>query len=372
MDPGLDLPWVQVAAVVGIPVVIIAGKKIRNHVSLPYFSYKHLGNVDEAIKKFESDIKDSSGEDPRKQFYASTVQTYYNLVTDFYEYGWGTSFHFAPRLKDESFENSIVRYEHRVAACLGLHGRIPNGLADKPHILDVGCGVGGPMRTIARFFNFEVRITGINITPEHIARAKRHNERQRIQNCDFIQTDFNQIPIPDNSVDGLYDFEALCHSSDLARTFRELYRVLKPGGRFVSAQYCVTGKWDPKNSTHVDVMRRFDNIIGTFCAGRTPEFVLAALQDTGFRILSAEDIFLPDANNEIPYGCAFDDLPSASRLAINSIWAFVRVMETVRLAPKGTTQVYEMLIESANLYKEAYKYDIFTPGFLFVVEKPLC
>ena len=45
---------------------------------------------------------------------------YYDLVTDFYEYGWGGSFHFAPRVPGESFEASLVRHERYLARVLGL------------------------------------------------------------------------------------------------------------------------------------------------------------------------------------------------------------------------------------------------------------
>lgn len=52
--------------------------------------------------------------------YADMVNQYYNLATDFYEYGWGSSFHFAPRLKGETFESSLKRHEHFLALRLGL------------------------------------------------------------------------------------------------------------------------------------------------------------------------------------------------------------------------------------------------------------
>ena len=39
------------------------------------------------------------------------VNKFYSLITDFYEYGWGESFHFAAREKGESFEKSIIRQE---------------------------------------------------------------------------------------------------------------------------------------------------------------------------------------------------------------------------------------------------------------------
>ncbi|TVU41833.1 hypothetical protein EJB05_15388, partial [Eragrostis curvula] len=82
-------------------------------------------------------------EESRKSNYTDMVNKYYDLATSFYEYGWGESFHFAHRWSGESLRESIKRHEHFLALQLGL----------KPgmKVLDVGCGIGGPLREIARF-----------------------------------------------------------------------------------------------------------------------------------------------------------------------------------------------------------------------------
>ena len=54
------------------------------------------------------------GERLRKEEYGPMVVSFYNLVTDFYEYGWGESFHFAPRYHGENFKQAIARHEHYV------------------------------------------------------------------------------------------------------------------------------------------------------------------------------------------------------------------------------------------------------------------
>ena len=69
--------------------------------------------------------------------FANLANLYYDLVTDFYEYGWGRSFHFAPRVPGESFKASIARDEHYIAHVLGLRP----GMV----VADLGCGVGGPL-----------------------------------------------------------------------------------------------------------------------------------------------------------------------------------------------------------------------------------
>ena len=52
--------------------------------------------------------------------YVDLVNSYYNLATDFYEWGWGQSFHFAERLPAETFGASIARHEYYLAARMGV------------------------------------------------------------------------------------------------------------------------------------------------------------------------------------------------------------------------------------------------------------
>ena len=77
------------------------------------------------------------------------------------------SFHFSPRLPGKDWASSEAAHEARLAALLKL------GPGKK--CLDVGCGVGGPMRTIASTSGAEV--TGITINGYQVSRAKHHNEK---------------------------------------------------------------------------------------------------------------------------------------------------------------------------------------------------
>ena len=69
--------------------------------------------VDRGIKSYNEffDQEDGNGVGSRILSTPDFVNKFYSLITDFYEYGWGESFHFAAREKGESFENSIIRQE---------------------------------------------------------------------------------------------------------------------------------------------------------------------------------------------------------------------------------------------------------------------
>jgi sterol 24-C-methyltransferase len=146
---------------------------------------KILNNTDHTLKggEFDSSIKDyenmfsgardntgaiSSEEsiEVRKQKYADMVNHFYNLVTDFYEWGWGQSFHFGPRFQNETFMESLKRAEYHLASRLSL---VPG-----MKVLDVGCGVGGPMRNIAAFSGASVE--GITINQYQVNIGNKYNE----------------------------------------------------------------------------------------------------------------------------------------------------------------------------------------------------
>src|SRR3954453_11527552 len=164
----------------------------------------------------------------RKANYTTMVNDYYNLVTDFYEYGWGQSFHFAPRHKGESFEASLVRHELYLAHVLGLRPGMK--------VLDVGCGVGGPMRAIARFSG--ANVVGVNNNDYQIDRGNKHNDKAHLsQQCSFLKADFMKLPVSDKTYDAVYAIEATCHAPDKVKLFTELFRVMKDGAEFAGYEW---------------------------------------------------------------------------------------------------------------------------------------
>lgn len=97
----------------------------------------------------------------RNSSYTTLVNSYYELATSFYEWGWGQSFHFAYRLKGEDFYTSIRRHEYYLASQIGVK--------KDDRVLDVGCGIGGPMRNIAKFS--QAHVTGITLNEYQVGPA---------------------------------------------------------------------------------------------------------------------------------------------------------------------------------------------------------
>ena len=72
-------------------------------------------------------------------------------------------------------------------------------------ILDVGCGVGGPALTIAAHTG--AHVTGVDLVSGRVAIAMERASDP----TDFVVGDMLDLPFDDNSFDGAYSFEAICH-----------------------------------------------------------------------------------------------------------------------------------------------------------------
>jgi len=302
----------------------------------------------------------------RNAGYRALARQFYELVTDFYEYGWGHSFHFAPRRKSESLKDSIRRYEHFVAGTLGLKA----GMS----VLDIGCGVGGPMRCISRYSG--ARITGVNISGYQIARGVRHNRAQRLDDrCGFLCADFLRLPLAAESYAAAYEFEATCHApaADRKTLYSEIFRVLKPGASFAGGDWCLTASFDSSHPLHLAIKKGIE--VGNGLPDILPVPVLmGALSAAGFEIVEHRDL-APECSRETPWY-----LPLAAGWSLTGIkytragrWftnRAVRTLEAARVLPRGAAAVSDMLNAAAEALVLGGETGIFTPLYFFHVRKP--
>lgn len=96
-------------------------------------------------------------------------------------------------------------------------------------VLDVGSGVGGTSRCLAR--EFGCRVTGIDLTDNYCRAAAMLSERTGLAELvDYRQGDATDLPFSDHSFDIVWSEHAAMNIPDKPRLYREMYRVLKPGG----------------------------------------------------------------------------------------------------------------------------------------------
>lgn len=97
------------------------------------------------------------------------------------------------------------------------------------HVLDVGSGVGGTSRCLAR--EFGCRVTGIDLTDDYCRAAAMLSARTGLAELvDYRQGDATDLPFSDHSFDIVWSEHAAMNIPDKPRLYREMYRVLKPGG----------------------------------------------------------------------------------------------------------------------------------------------
>ena len=104
-------------------------------------------------------------------------------------------------------------------------------------VLDVGCGIGGTSRYIAKKFP-EAEVTGITISPEQQRRATQLAGERGVNNAKFELCDALDMKYEDNTFDLVWACESGEHMPDKEKYIQEMTRVLKPGGRVVVATWC--------------------------------------------------------------------------------------------------------------------------------------
>jgi len=323
--------------------------------------------IDEYYKLFNESPGGTGSVEVRKENYANMVNDFYNMVTDIYEMGWGESFHFAPRHKWEDFKASIARHEFLLAHRLGLK----KGMV----ALDLGCGVGGPGRAMARFS--DAKIIGLNNNDYQLERCRKLTAKQGLNHlCSYMKADWMNIPMIDNSFDAIFHVEALEHSPDRVAACKEILRVLKPGGYFAGYDWVVTEKYDLNNPEHVKVKKAIE--VGNGLPDlEKPSVVLDSLRDAGFEILDTNDYGeLKDPATELGWWESLVGGWTSLEGIKHSHGFFVLtnkmlwLLETLRVAPKGTVDVHSMLVKVSQDLVEGGRTQIFSPTYFYLCRKP--
>ena len=170
---------------------------------------------------------------PRSYESSDTVANSYDDWTSdgILEFYWGEHIHLGhygspPRRKD--FLQAKADFVHEMVKWGGLD-KLPRGTT----VLDVGCGIGGSSRILAKEYEFEV--TGVTISPKQVQRATELTSQG--VTAKFQVDDALALSFPDNSFDVVWSIEAGPHMPDKVKYGSEMMRVLKPGGILVVADW---------------------------------------------------------------------------------------------------------------------------------------
>ncbi|KAJ5752791.1 Sterol 24-C-methyltransferase [Penicillium odoratum] len=313
----------------------------------------------------------------RRAEYASLTQQYYNLVTDLTEHAWNTSFHFCRIAKGEPFSQSIIRHELHLARCLGL--------GEGQKVLDVGCGIGGPTREIAKFA--DVHVVGLNNNDYQLQRATRYDTEEDLQDrIHYIKGDFMRIPLESNSFDAAYSIEGTSYAPSLQGVYAEIFRVLKPGATLAVFELILTDAYDNHDPEHRAIRWNIEQGLGITNLV-TISVAVEAIKAVGFKLESAED--LADRPSDIPWYhpitrsfkwmSTLQDTLVFNYMAFflrsfyfhGAAYCFVGGCERLGLLPPGTQKIATRLARGHDALVKGGEKKLFTPLFLMSAKKPL-
>jgi arsenite methyltransferase len=130
-------------------------------------------------------------------------------------------------------------------ANLGLGCGNPIGMADLKQgetVVDLGSGAGFDAFLAAKRVGKTGRVIGIDMTPEMVERARENAEKLHFFNVEFHVGEIERLPVTDNSSDVVISNCVINLSPDKSAVFKEIYRVLKPGGRIIVSDILRSGE----------------------------------------------------------------------------------------------------------------------------------
>ncbi|MEM9053437.1 MAG: methyltransferase domain-containing protein [Bacteroidota bacterium] len=224
-------------------------------------------------------------------------------------------------------------------------------------ILDIGCGTGNYTNELEKR---GLKVFGIDPSERMLKVARQRNE-----NVEWKLGSAEDIPLPDQSVDGIVGFLTLHHWTDLKSAFCELNRVLKPNGNlvfFTSTPQQMEGYW---------VNHYFPKMMEASTAQMPSlEVVEKAMNENGIVITKAENYFIQSDLQDKFLSCGkqnpemyFDE---DIRKGISSFAALANCEEV----EKGLSRLRED-ITSGKFAEVAGRYENDLGEYLFLVAKSI-
>jgi arsenite methyltransferase len=120
-------------------------------------------------------------------------------------------------------------------------------------VLDIGCGAGTDTLVAAQMVGLEGRVTGIDMTPEMLAKARAAAQELGARNVDFVEGEVEHLPFADGSFDVVISNGVIDLIPDKDAVLSEIFRVLEPGGRIQIADVSIQQPVSEEGRRNIDL-----------------------------------------------------------------------------------------------------------------------
>ncbi|MFT5725066.1 MAG: ubiquinone/menaquinone biosynthesis C-methylase UbiE [Bacteroidia bacterium] len=201
---------------------------------------------------------------------------------------------------DELFRLGV---QHQVWASEAQKGWEIGGFGAGQTLLDLGCGPGFCTKELAFITGKSGNVIGVDRSEDYIKFLKNISEVYGL-NVKAIASDFNDLELQDNSIDGAYCRWALAWVSNPKEVVTKVYQALKPGGRFVIHEYFdwMTHQTVPNYPNLSKCIRAcfdsFENAEGSINVGRSLSRIA---NDIGFKVVSTRPMLKMARPNDLTW-----------------------------------------------------------------------
>jgi arsenite methyltransferase len=126
-------------------------------------------------------------------------------------------------------------------------------LSPGERVLDLGCGAGTDSLVAAQMVGADGHVTGIDMTPEMLVKARSAAAELGAANVDFVEGEIEELPFPDESFDVVVSNGVVDLVPDKDAVFAELHRVLRPGGRIQIADVTIQNPVSEEGRRNIDL-----------------------------------------------------------------------------------------------------------------------
>jgi arsenite methyltransferase len=128
-------------------------------------------------------------------------------------------------------------------------GRLESG----ERVLDLGCGAGTDSLVAVQMVAPDGLVTGIDMTPEMVAKARASAAAARLTNVEFVEGEAERLPFPDEAFDVVISNGVIDLIPDKDAVFAELFRVLRSGGRLQIADVTIQRPVSEESRRNIDL-----------------------------------------------------------------------------------------------------------------------